>query len=99
MVFTNSEGKALDAFRPEWEKNVDRGSITLTVPDGATEIEFFSAFARNAPDEPLKLSARSSVFEPLALETKSDFLSGFLKALGRQSTDSMKLYPPRSPKQ
>jgi hypothetical protein len=92
VIFTDSAGKALDTIRPDWMKYAHRGSIILPVPLGATRIEFLSSFTRNAPDENLRPDANPSYFESLLVESKADFLSGFLKALGRQSTDSMKLH-------
>jgi hypothetical protein len=93
LVFLGADGKIIDQIRPDWARNAGRGSVIVLVPQNATELEVVSAFARNAPDEPLRLDPATKLFKPFKLEAESDFLAGFLRALGRPAADAMKLSP------
>jgi hypothetical protein len=93
LVFMNANGQVLDQIRPDWARNAEVGSVLVSVPESATELEVVSAFARNAPDERLHMNPKTRLFQPFKLEAKSDFLSGFLRALGRPAADAMKLTP------
>lgn len=93
LVFSGADGQKLDELRPDWARYAGTGEVTIQVPSGATEVEVFSAFARNAPDEKLRLGISKTSLQPLLLEGKSDFVAGFLRALGRDAADSMKLEP------
>lgn len=94
LIFMNRQGETIKQVWPEWTKSASAGSVLVPVPLGATEFEVVSAFTRNAPDEKLAINSRQpGEMKQFSLETQSDFLAGFLKALGRQAADSMKLIP------
>lgn len=97
LVFSD-EDKTIEEVRPDWVKAALAGKIDILVPAGAKELEVLSSYSRNAPDENLRLSGSNmSRFQTLHLETKTDFLAGFLKALGRKDADAMTLSPSKAP--
>lgn len=91
LVFYDMAGRKVDEVRPDWERNAKAGRLVVPVPTSAAGVEVYSAFARNAPAETLTPVSTQRTLRPLVLEGKSDFLAGFLRALGRDAADSMQL--------
>jgi hypothetical protein len=91
VVFRDAAGQVVASPSPDWANSAKtNGKVLLAVPSGATQLELQSAVARNTPNIQLP-TMPGDIMPTLRLDTKTDFTSGLLDALGFQAAHSLKI--------